>query len=84
MPAFENADAAFAAGAPFLKLFKPTLFLTQLARRAFGVVARNRYSFDAHLRGLGFVGGGEESGICGYAFRRPAELFDMLLQRSCQ
>ena len=27
MPPFENADAAFAAGAPFLKLLEPALLL---------------------------------------------------------
>ena len=31
VPAFENADAAFAAGTPFLKLFEPTLLLALLA-----------------------------------------------------
>lgn len=84
MPAFENTDAAFTAGSPFLKFFKPALLLPLLASRAFGVVTRNGYSFDPHLLGLGFIGGGEESGICGYAFRGPSELFDMLLQTSLQ
>ena len=57
MPAFENADAAFSAGAPFLKLFEPTLFLTLLACGTLGVMARNGYPVDSHLLGLGFVSG---------------------------
>ena len=84
MPAFENADAAFAAGAPLLKLFEPTLLLPLLARRAFGVVTRNGDSFDPQLRGLGFVSGGEESGVRRHALRSPTELFDMFPQTSFQ
>jgi death-on-curing protein len=57
MPAFENTDAAFTAGAPFLKFFEPTLFLTLLAGWTLGVMTRNRYPTNAHLLGLGFIGG---------------------------
>ena len=57
MPAFENTDAAFTAGVPFLKLFEPTLPLPLLAGGALGVMARNLYPADPHLLGLGFVGG---------------------------
>src|SRR5437879_5378693 len=84
MPAFENANAAFTAGAPFLKPFEPMLFLPLLACGAFGVVARNRYPADAHLLGLGFVSGGKESGIRRHALRSASKLFDMLLQTSFQ
>ena len=54
---FENADAAFTAGAPFLKLFKPTLLLTLLACGTLGVMTRNRYPAHPHLLGLGFISG---------------------------
>ena len=57
MPAFENTDAAFTAGAPFLKLLEPALPLALLAGRALGVMARNGYPADPHLLGLGFVSG---------------------------
>ena len=57
MPAFENTDAAFTAGAPFLELLEPTLFLPLLASGTLGVMARNRYSVDTHFVGLGFVSG---------------------------
>jgi hypothetical protein len=57
MSAFENTDAAFTAGAPFLKLFEPTLLLPLLASGAFGVVARNRDPADPHLLGFGFLSG---------------------------
>src|SRR6516164_2125082 len=52
MSAFENTDAAFTAGAPFLKFFEPTLLLPLLASGAFGVVARNRDPPDPHLLAL--------------------------------
>src|SRR5437763_8066563 len=57
MSPLENTDAAFAAGTPFLKLLEPALLLPLLARRAFGVMARNRHLADSHLLGLGFVRG---------------------------
>ena len=57
MSPVENTDAAFAAGAPFLKLLEPMLLLPLLARGALGVMARNRYPADPHLLGLGFVSG---------------------------
>ena len=57
MPAFENTDAALTTGAPFLKLFEPTLLLTLLADGTLGVMARNRYPTDPHLLGLGFISG---------------------------
>src|SRR5436305_5491427 len=57
MSPLENTDATFAAGTPFLKLLEPALLLPLLARRAFGVMARNRHPTDAHLLGLGFVRG---------------------------
>ena len=82
MPAFENADSAFAAGAPFLKLLEPSLLLPLFAGRALGVMARNRYLLDAHLLGLGFVSGGKESGVRRDLLRRVSELFHMLLQTS--
>ena len=47
MASFENTDAAFAACAPFLKLFEPTLFLALLAGGTLGVLARNRHPFDS-------------------------------------
>ena len=84
MPALKNADATFAACAPFLKLLEPALLLPLLARRALGVVARNRYPLDPHLLGLGFVGRGEESGVRRHAVRSAPELFDMLLQTAFQ
>ena len=55
MAAFENTDAAFTAGAPFLKLLEPTLFLALLAGGALGVMAWNRYSADTCFVGLGFI-----------------------------
>ena len=79
VPAFENTDPAFTARAPFLKLLEPTLLLPLLAGRALGVMARNRYPADPHLLGLGFVGGGKESGIGRQALRSASELFDVLL-----
>src|SRR6476646_2088022 len=57
MSPFENTDAPFAAGTPFLKLLEPALFLPLLARRTLGVMARNRNPADSHLLGLGFVSG---------------------------
>ena len=57
MPPFENTDAAFAAGAPFLKVFEPPLLLPLFARGTFCVMARDRDPADPHLPGLGFVRG---------------------------
>ena len=57
MPAFENTDAAFTAGAPLLKFLKPPLLLPLFACGALSVVARNRDPADSHLMGLGFVSG---------------------------
>src|SRR5580658_2699536 len=57
MPAFENTDAAFTTGTPFLELLEPTLFLPLLASGTLGVMARNRYPVDPHLVGLGFISG---------------------------
>src|ERR1700736_312556 len=78
MPAFENADAAFTACAPFLKFLEPTLLLSLLSGGALGVMAGNRYPDDPHLLGLGFVSGGKESGIRRHSLRSVSELFDML------
>src|SRR5260370_16118444 len=61
MPTFENTDAAFTAGAPFLKLLEPTLLLPLLAGGALGVIAPNRYSAVPHLLGLWFVSGGKKT-----------------------
>ncbi|MCZ2154255.1 MAG: hypothetical protein LC114_10230 [Bryobacterales bacterium] len=66
MAALENTDAAFTAGAPFLKLLEPTLLLSLLAGGTLGVMARNRYTAHPHLLGLGFVGRGEEARVCRY------------------
>jgi len=74
--AFENADTTFTAGAPFLKLFEPTLLLPLFACSAFGVVAGNRDVANSHLLGFGFVRGREESGICGHELRYTSEQFD--------
>ena len=82
--AFENADTTFTAGAPFLKLFEPTLLLPLFACSAFGVVAGNRDLANSHLLGFGFVRGREESGICGHELRYTSELFDVFLQTSYQ
>ena len=57
MAAFEDADAAFTAGAPFLKLLEPTLLLPLFAGGALGVMAGNGYPADPHVLCLGFVGG---------------------------
>src|SRR5580700_4752746 len=84
MPAFENTDPAFTACPPFLKLLEPTLLLPQLPGGALGVMTRNRYPFDPHLLGLGFVGGGKESGIGRQALRSAFELFDVLLQTTIE
>src|SRR5215472_12336692 len=84
MPAFENTDAAFTAGAPFLKLFEPTLLLPLLAGGALGVMAWNRYPADTYVVGLGFISGLKEPGIGGYLLGSMSELFDMLLQTSFQ
>src|SRR5438034_9533173 len=84
MPTFENTDAAFTAGAPFLKLLEPTLLLPLLAGGALGVMARNRYPSDVHLLILGFVSRGKESRIRRYGLWSASELFDMLLQTSFQ
>jgi hypothetical protein len=77
---FENADAAFASRAPFLKLLEPALFLELFPRRALGGVAGNRNAPHSHLLGLGFIRRGEESGICRHYLRRVPKLFDMLFQ----
>src|SRR5258708_16437507 len=55
MPTFENTDAAFTPGAPFLKLLEPTLLLPLLACGALGVMTPNPYPADPHLLSLGFV-----------------------------
>src|SRR5215469_1086243 len=57
MPAFEDTDAAFTAGAPFLKLLEPTLLLPLLAGGALCVMAWNRYPADTCLVGFGFISG---------------------------
>src|SRR5260370_27220051 len=82
MPTFENTDAAFTAGAPFLKLLEPTLLLPLLAGGALGVMARNRYSADPHLLSLGFVSRSNESPIRRYRLWGASELFHILLQAS--
>jgi hypothetical protein len=43
MSPFEYTDTAFAAGAPFLELFKPAPLLALLAGRTLGAVVRNRH-----------------------------------------
>jgi len=63
VPPFENADAAFAAGAPFLRLLEPPLLLFLLAFLTLGGATGNGHSLHAQFFGLGFVGGGEESRV---------------------
>src|SRR6266540_603905 len=60
MSPFENADAAFAAGAPLLGLLEPALLLFLLALLTFGGATGNSHSLHAQFLGCGFVGGGEE------------------------
>src|SRR5260370_4360867 len=80
MSPLENADAAFAAGAPFLRLLKPALLLFLLALLTFGGAAGNGHSLHTQMFGLGFVGGGEEAGVGSREIRNPAKqllvLFD--------
>ena len=57
MPAFQNTDAALAAGAPLLKLLEPPLLLPLFAGGTLGVVARNGYPADPQFLGLGLIGG---------------------------
>ena len=61
--AFEVADPAFAAGAPFLRLLEPPLLLFLLAFLTLGGATGNGHSLHAQFFGLGFVGGGEESRV---------------------
>jgi len=84
---FENADAAFTAGAPFLGFLKPPLFLLLFALRALGGSTGDRHPLHAHLLGLGFIGGREETRIGGGHLGSTPELLDMPLdgrsQQSC-
>src|SRR5260370_5625531 len=82
MPTFENTDAAFTAGAPFLKLLEPTLLLPLLAGGALGVMARNRHPADPPLLSLGFVSRCKESRIRGSGLWGGPALLYMLLQAS--
>jgi hypothetical protein len=65
MSSFENADAAFAAGAPLLSLLEPALFLCLLAFLTFGGATGNGHSLHAQFFSFGFIGGGEESRVGG-------------------
>jgi hypothetical protein len=57
MPALKDADAALAAGPPFLALFKPTLLLFALPLGAFCGAIGDAYAFDASLvRGIFILG----------------------------
>ena len=79
MPAFEDADASFAAGTPFLQFLKPSALLLCLTLFAGLAVGRDRNSFDAQLLCGGFIGRGKESRIGRQRRRRVAELPDVLL-----
>src|SRR5260370_13574259 len=84
MAPLQDADAAFTAGAPFLGFSEPALFLTLLALHAFGGLTGNRHSLHAQFFGLGFVGGGEETGIgCDHLGSAP-ELRNVPLQGTRQ
>src|SRR6184192_403923 len=80
MSPFENADAAFAAGAPLLRLLEPALLLFLLAFLTFGGATGNGHSLHAQCFGCGFVGGGEESRVGSRELRNPTQqllvLFD--------
>ncbi len=73
MASFGDADAAFAAGPPFLPVAEPALFLFVFARGAFGGVGGDADAFDALRLGGGLVGGGEEAGVGGDQARRASE-----------
>ena len=78
VPSFEDADAAFASGAPLLRFFEPGLLLFLLPFFAFGGAARNGYLLYAQLFGCGFVGGGEEPSVGGHQIRNPVQQLLML------
>jgi hypothetical protein len=84
MPAFENADVAFASGTSFLQLLKPPLLLHFAALPAGSSVRRNGDPLHPEFLCRRFVGGGEESGIGRQSIRRVAKQLNMLLQRGNQ
>ena len=84
MPTFQDADAAFAAGAPFLQLLKPPLPLFFFALFARSPVRGDRDSFHTHLLCRSFIGGGEEPRIGREGIGRLTKLLNMLLQRGDQ
>src|SRR6266436_6984598 len=78
MPPFENADAPFATGAPFLGFLEPRLLLFLFAFLALGGTAGNTDSLHAQVLGLGFVGGREEACVGSRQIRSPAKQFLVL------
>src|SRR6267142_2441869 len=80
MSSFENADAAFAAGAPLLSLLEPALLLCLLAFHTFGGATGNGHSLHAQFFRFRFVGGGEESRVGSREIRNSTQqllvLFD--------
>src|SRR5579863_1177625 len=84
MPAFENADAPLASGAPFLTLLEPTLLLPLLARNALGGVAGNRDWLHSLLLSLGFIRGREETRIGRHQLGDALKPWDVLFQSRYQ
>src|SRR5450631_2336818 len=84
MASLEDADAAFAAGAPFLQFLEPPLLLLFLALFARSSVGRNRDSLYAQLFSGRLVGGGEESGIGRKRIRCVAKYLNVSLDRGKQ
>src|SRR6478735_3884216 len=82
--ALQQADAAFAAGAPLLRIAEPALLLQDPALGALGAKVRDRDTLDTSLVRIGVVASREEDGICSDQPRGMTELLLMHLQRRNQ
>src|SRR6266496_4002391 len=70
---FHDADAALAAGPPFLAVAEPTLLLLALAFGALGRTIGNAHAFDAHRLCSCLVPARVEGGVCCDQSRNPSQ-----------
>src|SRR5437667_1691833 len=70
---FDDADAPFASGSPFLAIAEPALFLLTLALGALGGAIGDADAFDTSRFRRRLILSGVEPGVCGHKARRAAE-----------